>query len=218
MRRQNLMLVIIGGLVLIALIFMGWAAARPLPSAAPDITPTPPTMTVEATSAAPLLASVINTELFTMTLPAGWQATTQTWTGDQPEGMPHLAPLVVAWPGSGAFEQSRVRFSIAAMPRNALSLEQYLIDVTEQFSGTTGVSNVDAGFVTDLRRDGLPAALVTYDMMTPAGAFTGYQAATFDASGTQLLIATLAHAADAEDGDRLFRDLMGSLHLLTLTN
>jgi hypothetical protein len=218
MQRQNMMLVVVGVLVLIALIFMGWAATRPLPSADADATPTLPITMTAAASAESLPGDVIATEFFTMTLPTGWQATSQTWTGDQPEGMTHLAPLIVAWPGEGAFEQSRVRFSIAAMPRNALSLEQYLVDVTEQFSGAAGMSNVDIALVTDLRQDGLPAAMVTYAMTTPAGAFTGYQAATFDALGTQLLIATLVHEASVEDGDRVFRDLVGSLHLLAPAN
>jgi hypothetical protein len=67
--------------------------------------------------------------------------------------------------------------------------------VAEQFSSTTGVAmSVDARLVTDSASRRLPVALVIrYVATTPTGEFSGYQAATFDATGTQLLIATLVH-------------------------
>jgi hypothetical protein len=160
-----------------------------------------------------MTGAVIATDLFTMTLPEGWQWTTQPWPDDRPEMTSQLAPLVTAWPVGESFEQSQIRFSIAAMPRHALSLERYILDVTEHFSSTTGVDPVEARLVTDLRRDGLPVAFIRYATTSPAGEVSGYQAATFDITGTQLLVATLVHQADTTDGERVFRTLVGSLHL-----
>ena len=214
MSQQNLALFGVGGLVLVALVFMGWAAVRPLdPSVAvatPQLTAAVVAMTPPATTGA--VGDIIATELFTMTLPDGWQWTTQAWSGEQAASA-QLAPLVLAWPVGENFEQSQTRFSIAAMPRNELSLERYLLDVTEHFSDTAGAATVDARLVTDLRRDGLPAAIIAYTISSPAGEVNGYQAATFDTTGTQLLIATLVHQADTTDGERLFRTLVGSLYL-----
>lgn len=223
MLRQNLTLAGVGLLVLAALAFLGWAALRPLTSPVVAATPQPGATapasalpdTAPATVAAPVAAmgGVIATTLFTMTLPEGWQGTTEPLTGDQPEAITQLAPLVIAWPAGTSFAQSQARFSIAAMPRNALSLEQYMADVAEHFSSTTGVDVVDARLVTDLRHDGLPAALIHYVTTSPTGEISGYQAATFDATGTQLLIATLVHQIAATDGERLFYTLVGALHL-----
>lgn len=225
MLRQNLTLAGVGILVLVALGFLGWAALRPLTSPVAMATPQPsatapaPALpdTASATDAEMVIVAetggVIATTLFTMTLPAGWQWTTEPLTGDRPEAITQLAPLVIAWPAGASFAQSQIRFSIAAMPRNALSLEQYMADVAEHFSSTTGVDVVDARLVTDLRRDGMPAALIRYVTTSPIGESSGYQAATFDATGTQLLIATLVHQIAATDGERLFYTLVGALHL-----
>lgn len=215
MQRQTLLLVAVGGLVVAALIFMGWAATRSLTPAAeaPPATVTPaagaPSPTVQPTA-----EGIIDTGLFTMTLPAGWGYTLQVWHGEQPAAAEALAPLVTAWQGGATFAESPNRFSIATLPRNELELEQYVIDVTEQLSTMAGVSNITSELVTDLRSDGLPAALVRYTMATPAGEFTGYQAATLDAAGTQLIVATLAQRRDGADDPSLFRTLIGALHFL----
>lgn len=221
MSRQNLTLLGVGGLVLVALAFMGWAVLRPLNSSVAVATPqlTAAAAVAMTPPAAPVIAGgVIATDLFTMTLPEGWQWTTQAWSGEQAAANAHLAPLVLAWPDGENFEQSQTRFSIAAMPRNELSLERYLLDVTEHFSDTAGADTVDARLVTDLRHDGLPAAIIAYAISSPAGEVNGYQAATFDTTGTQLLIATLVHQTDTTDGEHLFRTLVGSLYLSAPAN
>lgn len=215
MQRQNLVLVVVGMLVLAALGFMGWAATRPAPPAAELAPVATPMGTAHAgDKVAAMTGGVVATDLFTLTLPADWQYTTQVWTGKQPAEMAYLAPLVVAWQGGATFEQSPMRFSIAALPRNDLSLQQYLLDVTEQFSDAQGVRDITARLDADLRRDGLPAAFVHYSMATPAGEVGGYQAAMLDASGSQLLLATLAHQADGAETEQLFRSLLSSLHFL----
>lgn len=215
MQRQTLLLIVTGGLVVAALIFMGWAATRSLtPTAeAPTAAPTPATAT-PSPAAQPAAEGIIATGLFTMVLPAGWQTTLQEWRGEPPAAPAALAPLATAWQGGDTFEQSPNRFSIATLPRNELELEQYVIDVTEQLSSAAGVSAVTAEIVTDLRRDGLPAALVRYTMATPAGEVTGLQAATLDAAGTQWIVATLAQRSDGADPAPLFRTLIGALHFL----
>jgi len=71
---------------------------------------------------------------------------------------------------------------------------------------------------TDLRRDGLPAALIPYSVATPAGELEGYQAAMLDASGSQLLLATLVHQTDGAETEALFRSLLSSLHFLEPEN
>lgn len=221
MSRQNLALAGVGILVLLALTFTAWAALRPLsaPPAA-EVTPpaadTPtPTAPPEAPPVAATASSVIATDLYTLTLPEGWQWTTQVWTGDQPAALTQPAPVVIAWPIGGAFEASPTRLSIAALPRQALSLERYLLDVTEVFSNTAGADVVDARVVTDLRRDGLPVAHIRYVMSSPAGDVSGNQAATFDATGSHLLIATLVQPVVLEEDERLFRTLIGSLSVPT---
>jgi hypothetical protein len=220
MSRQNLTLAGVGLLVLLALAFLGWAALRPLPTSPAvgtpqaDATPTPtatvptPTTLPEATTT----SSVIATDLYTLTLPEGWQWMTQAWTADLPVAA-QLAPVVLAWPVGSSFEASVTRLSIATLPRQRLSLERYLLDVTESFSGTAGVDVVDARVVTDLRRDGLPVALIRYDMAVDGGEVSSRQAVTFDATGTHLLIVTLVHRAGSEESERLFRTLVGALYV-----
>ncbi len=214
MQRQTLLLILVGALVVAALLFMSWAATRPIAPAAEAPTAVATVAPPPSPSAAPAAEGIITTELFTMTLPPGWQYTTQQWAGEQTGAMAPPAQLVTAWQGGAAFEDSPLRFSIAALPRHELALEQYVIDVIEQFSRTTGVSAVTAAIVTDLRRDGLPAALVSYTLATPAGEFTGHQAAALDAAGTQLIIATLAQRNDGADSEPLFRTLIDALHFL----
>ena len=219
MQRQNLVLVAVVMLVLAAMGFMGWAATRsatpaaePAPVATPIVTARPGDQVAVETG------GVVATALFTLTLPAGWQHTTQAWTGGQPAETAYLAPLMVAWQGGATFEQSPMRLSIAALPRNDLSLQQYLLDVTEQFSSTQSVSEITAHLDTDLRRDGLPAALIHYSVAMPAGELEGYQAAMLDASGSQLLLATLVHQTDGAETEALFRSLLSSLHFLEPEN
>mgnify|MGYP005840739061 CR=1 FL=1 len=225
MSRQNLALIGVGILVLLALAFTVWAAVRPLsapptavvtPSAevAPSTEVTPPaevTLTPTALPDALTVSSVITTDLYTLILPAGWQWTTQVWAGDSSAAVAQLAPVVVAWPPNNSFEASPTRLSIATMPRQALSLERYLLDVSEVFSNSADAGVVDARIVTDLRGDGLPVAYIRYIMSTPAGEVSGHQAATFDGAGSHLLIVTLAHPSALEEGERLFRALIGSL-------
>lgn len=215
MRRQNLMLLIVGLLVLISLVFMGWAASqRTLPAAA-----TPEPTIVDASDApvagAPVQQGPVNTEMFTMTLPAGWQYSQDERISQMPVDPSHVQPLVVAWQGPNAFEQSAVRFNVVAMPRNGLSLEQYLVEASERFSGTESMSNVTPQLVTDLRADGLPAALIGYAISLDAGEFTGYQAVMISPDETKLLIATLAHPADGSDVEQLLRTLVGSMHFVS---
>ena len=161
MQRQNLLVMVVGGLVVAAVLFMGWAATRSLTPAAeaPPATATPATP-APSPAAQPAAGGVIATELFTMTLPAGWGYTLQAWRGEQPTAAEALAPLVTAWQGGAAFADSPNRFSIATMPRNDLELEQYPLDVMEQLSTMAGIGNVTSELVTHLRRDALPAALV----------------------------------------------------------
>jgi hypothetical protein len=215
MQRQTLLLIVAGGLVVAALIFMGWAATRSLTPAAeaPTAAATPATAT-PSPAARPAAEGIIVTELFTMTLPAGWQYTLQEWRGEPPVAAEALAPRVTAWQGGDTFEQSPNRFSIATLPRNELELEQYVIDVTEQLSSAAGVSAVTAEIVTDLRRDALPVALIRYTMATPAGEVKGLQAAMLDAAGTQLIVATLVQRGDGADPAPFFRTLIGALHFL----
>lgn len=216
MSRQKLTLAGLGLLTLGALAFLGWAALRPVTSSVAEVTPPPAASTQPSTlPAAAMTDNVIATDLFTMTLPEGWQWTTQPWGDWQSDRDPQIAPLALAWPIGSSFEESATRFSIAAMPRYALSLEQYMLDVAGALSDTTGVAAVNARLVTDLRSDGLPTALIRYVTKSPAGEMIGYQAATFDDTGAKLLIATLVHQPDLPDGERLFRTLVSSLHLPT---
>lgn len=217
MSRQNLALAGVGLLVLLALAFLSWAALRPL-SAPPvavtpqaDVTPSP-----TASPDTPTARSVIATDLYALTLPEGWQWTTQAWPDEQLTAAASLAPVVIAWPAGSSFEASLTRLSIATMPRQALSLERYLLDVTETFSDTAGVDVVDARVVTDLRRDGLPVAFIRYEMTVSGGEVSGRQAATFDATGTHLLIVTLVNQANVADDERLFRSLFDALSVPTI--
>lgn len=225
MSRQNLALAGVGLLVLLALAFLGWAALRPLPvppaAVTPpvDVTPSPTaappsTALPDATTTHASTSSVVATELYTLTLPEGWQWTTQAWTGDPPVAAP-VTSVVIAWPAGSSFETSLTRLSIATLPRQALSLERYLLDVTEVFSDTAGVDVLDARVVTDLRHDGLPVAFIRYVLPASGGEVSGRQAATFDASGTHLLIVTLVHHADSDETERLFRTLVGALNMPT---
>ncbi|HAJ34385.1 MAG TPA: hypothetical protein DCL15_01650 [Chloroflexi bacterium] len=221
MSRQNLALAGVGLLVLLALAFLGWAALRPLPTSPAAITPqvdaTPPPTVAPPPTALPdaTTSSVVATELYTVTLPEGWQWTTQAWTGDAPVTA-SVTPVVIAWPAGSSFETSLTRLSIATLPRQALSLERYLLDVNEVFSSTAGVDVLDARVVTDLRHDGLPVAFIRYIMPASGGEVSGRQAATFDASGTHLLIVTLVNHADSEESERLFRTLVGALNMPTI--
>lgn len=215
MRKQNLTLLAVGVLVLLSVIFMGWAAMGRTPATPSPTEPAPTALLADATaqtSATPAAGGIVATGLFTMTLPDGWQYTTEQWAGAPPADMNHFAPLVIAWRGGPTFEQSPTRFNIVAMPRNDLTLDQYLVDVREQFSTTEGVADVNADIVTDLRDDGLPAVLVSYAMATAAGDFQGYQAVTLDGAANQIVIATLAHQADGVDAEQLFRTLVGSIY------
>jgi len=219
MSRQNLALTGVGVLVLLAFGLMAWAATRTVPPSAPPPSPTmpaAPTIQPDARpdTAAPTSSGVIATDLFSLTLPAGWQFTTQPWPTMQSAGATVAAPLIAAWPGASNFAESPVRLTIAALPRHDLALAQYLRDVEEQFNNTPGIGDVAGSIVTDLRRDGLPVAVLTYTTSMPTGAFAGQQAATFDAAGAHLLLLTLVQPADADDGASLLHTLMDALHLI----
>ena len=104
---------------------------------------------------------------------------------------------------AAAFADSRLRFTLVAVPRNELSLERYLDDVRSQLLESDPVSDVSARIATDLRQDGLPVALISYRLGTQMGQMVGYQVAALDATGEQLLIATLVQPED--DGMQLLR-------------
>ncbi len=213
MRRQNTILVIAGLLVLGSLAFLGWAALQVTAPAAAPPQPTavdpgnPPTAGVNAQQ------GVVATELFTMTLPAGWLYTQEAFAEQAPVDPLQAQSLVVAWQGGDTFEQSERRFNVVAMPRNGLTLEQYLVEAAERFTNTGGIGNVTTDLVTDLRSDGLPAALVGYSISLERGESVGHQAVMIASDDTQLLVATLSHPADGSDVEQLFRTLVGAMHL-----
>ncbi|MCS6826911.1 MAG: hypothetical protein NZ553_09885 [Caldilinea sp.] len=213
MRNQTLWTVIIGVLVIASALFMVWAALRPLETA--------PTPVVDAPSAATPSPTrniwqegdgLLDLDWVMLTMPAGWRYVVKQWPDEPPPDTPGVAPLLMAWRETETFADSTLRFALVAVPRNELSLERYLEDVRNQLAEDESVSDVTARLATDWRQDGLPVALISYRIATQMGRLVGHQAAALDATGEQLLIATLVRPED--DGMQLLRTFIGAMQFV----
>ena len=216
MRSQTLWTIIVGVLVIASALFMAWAALRPLETApAPVADPPTPTSSPPTHNAWQEGGvwqegeGTLDLDWVTFSMPAGWRYVVKQWPDDPPFDMQDVAPLLIAWRGAETFADSILRFTLVAIPRNDLSLERYLEDVRSQLAEDESVSDVAARLATDLRPDGLPVALVSYRVATQLGRMVGHQVAALDATGEQLLIATLVQPE--EDGMQLLRSFTGAM-------
>lgn len=210
MRNQTLWIVIVGVLVVASALFVVWAALQPLETAPPPPatnTPLPPspvsTSPTPTRSAWQEGSALLDLDWVTLSMPTGWRYVVKEWAADPPSTVRGAVPLLMAWRDAATFADSRLRFTLIAVPRNGLSLERYLDDVRSQLLEDAYVSDVVARIATDLRADGLPVALISYRTgtqmgQTQIGQMVGYQVAALDATGEQLLIATLVQPEDDE--------------------
>jgi len=219
MRNQTLWIVIVGVLVIASALFMVWAALRPLETAPPPLVPnTPLPPSPASTSPTPTRSAwqeggaLLDLDWVTLSMPTGWRYVVTEWVADPPSDAQGTVPLLMAWRDAAAFADSRLRFTLVAVPRNELSLERYLDDVRGQLLASDHVSDVTARIATDLRQDGLPVALISYRLGTQMGQMVGYQVAALDATGEQLLIATLVQPEG--DGMQLLRSFIAAMQFV----
>lgn len=214
MRNQTLWIVIVGVLVIGSALFMGWAALRPLESTLPlpaAATPLPaaPTPIRQAWQEG---GDLLDLGRVKIAMPTGWRYVVREWAADPPPDAQGAEPLLMAWSDAETFAEGRLRFTLVAVPRNELSLERYLDDVRSQLLEDSHVSDVAARIATDLRQDGLPVALISYRTGTQTEQMVGYQVAALDATGEQLLIATLVQSED--DGMQRLRSFIAGMQFV----
>jgi len=211
MRRQTLLIVALSTLVLMAALFMGWAARRTVEPAA---TPTPaPTVAVAATptgDGSQMGGGVIDLGQLTVTLPEDWRYVLNAWPDAAPAELAGSAPLLTAWHGAAGFRAAPLHLTLLSVERNALSLERYASDVAEQLIAAEGVSDVAAVIANNFRSDTLPVAYLSYTKESSSGRQYGYQIATFDAHGDNIVIATLL-TQSSNSGEEILRTLVKSL-------
>ena len=215
MSRQTLLLISVAAAVVASLAFFAWAALRPLDSTAPPpaiVTPAAlPAAATAPSERTALPGGVIVTQGFTVTLPTEWVYAEQPWPASSSTTVRPTPPQIVAWQSETDFVESPVRLSITTVPRDALSLEQYLADVDAQLRADPGVRDLESAQVTDVRVDGLPAGLIRYTADSAGGEVGAVQVALLDADGDSLVIATLADRRGAAAAETTLRNILATL-------
>jgi hypothetical protein len=217
MHRQTLLIVVVSLLVVASALFMGWAALRtdappaPMPLPSPTIADAAPTA-ANAPHATQHNGGEIDLGMLTIALPVEWRFLRNQWPEAAPVDLNDAPPLLAAWQGGERFADAPLRFTLFSIARNDLSLERYASDVAEQLGATEGVRDIATVIDPTLRSDTLPVAYIRYTQETPAGRMHGHQAATFDATGDQIVIATLVQQDGSADAEELLRTLVGSMH------
>lgn len=218
MRRQTLPFIVVSVLVIASALFMGWTALRTVqPAATPFPTPSlvAPTSTAAPTAKHALPGGgEIDLGLLTMALPEDWRFLRNEWPETAPAGLDNSPPMLAAWQGSEQFGEAPLRFTLLSVKRNALSLQRYANDVRQELDANEEVSDIETSIDTTFRADALPVAYIHYTQETPAGSIRGYQAATFDAAGDQIVIATLVQQAGGDDVEQILRSLVRSMNFV----
>jgi hypothetical protein len=212
MHRQTLPIVAVGVLVMASALFMSWAALHTTP---PTATPTPVTPSPAITAAPTADGSQsggdsVDLGVLTLVLPTDWRYQVNAWPQAAPAELADVTPLLAAWRGASSFSAAPLRFTVIMVERNALSLERYASDVAEQLAAAGNVTDVRSALDTDFRNDTLPVAYLRYAKDSASGRQYGYQVATFDAHGDNIVVTTLV-TQSSNDGEELLRTLVKSM-------